>query len=118
MGIESAALLSDLIGRARHSSEIPELLRLYNQAQRPRAKTVSARSRMMGDVLEMIDGPAQIQRDSQLCHDIPKPGFPFAWSDPKLQAFLWDYDTKSEAASLWETHVSSNQGREAALRKC
>ena len=40
------------------------------------------------DILEMPDGPAQIERDRQLCHDMPKHGFPFAWADPDLQNLL------------------------------
>lgn len=108
MGVESAALLSNLLTRARHPSDICHLLKLYNSAQLPRAKTVIARSRLMGDILEMPDGPAQIERDRELCRDVPKAGFPFAWADPDLQSFLWNYDTNSEADSIWRTYASTH----------
>ena len=48
----------------------------------------------MGDILEMPDGPAQIERDRQLCHYLPKKGFPFPWADPGLQNLLWSYDPR------------------------
>ena len=114
MAVESAALLSNLLTRARHPSEICDLLRLYNSAQLARAKTVIARSRLMGHIFEMPDGPAQIERDRDLSHGVPKAGFPFAWADPDLQSFLWNYDTTSEADRLWRVHANTHTTYEIA----
>ena len=78
-----------LLRGALHPAEVCDPLKMYNSVQLPRTKTVIARSRLMGDILEMPDGPAQIELDRQLCHDTPKNGFTFAWADPDLQNLLW-----------------------------
>ena len=59
-----------------------------------------------GDMFELRDGPAQIERDLVLCNSLPTLGFPFAWADPELQSFLWQYDTKAVAGKLLENHIS------------
>lgn len=102
MGVESAALLSN-------PAEVCDLLKMYNSAQLPRTKTVIAHSRLMGDILEMPDGPAQIERDRQLCQDMPKKGFPFPWADPDLQNLLWSYDPRVEADSVLRAYASAHK---------
>ena len=82
---------------------------MYNSVQLPRTKTIIARSRLMGDILEMHDGPAQIERDRQLCHDTPKNGFPFAWADPDLQNLLWSYDPRIEADSVLRAYAAAHR---------
>lgn len=54
----------------------------------------------------MSDGSAQIERGRDLCRGLAKAGLHFAWADPDLQSFLWNYDTDSEADSLWRAYAS------------
>lgn len=108
MGIESAVLLSDLLARATPRSRFHEIFKLYNDAQLPRVRTVIARSRLMGEILDMPDGPSQVERDYMLRNDIPKAGYAFAWADPALQSWLWGYDIKAEAEALWMRYLQDH----------
>ena len=108
MGVESAAILSNLFSSAPHSAEVCDLLKMYNSTQLRRTKTIIACSRLMGDILEMPDGPAQIERDRQLGHDTPKNGFPFGWADPDLQNLLWSYDSRVEADSVLRAYAGAH----------
>ena len=108
MGIESAAFLSRLLSHTKDASKVRALLKLYNSTQLPRVKLVIARSRLMGEIMEMPNGPAQCERDRELEDTVPKSGFPFAWGDSDLQSLLWNYSPMNEADKVWDTYISAH----------
>ena len=59
----------------------------------------------MKDVHGYVDGPLQQNRDRQMLQHQPFKGFPNAWADPALQAWMWGYDAFDEAGKSWEKYA-------------
>jgi hypothetical protein len=103
VGFESASLLGHLLGRVENYSDIPRALKLYEQAQRPRARIIRAMSEKMGQVWMLHNGEVQEERDRIFREEasMPLAGFPMALKDPFFAEFLFSYDGAAKAKSLW-----------------
>lgn len=56
----------------------------------------------MRDISQLVDGPAQEERDRTLKEDKPGDGFPNPWADPGFQEWMWAFDARATADSAWE----------------
>jgi len=63
----------------------------------PRARRMRQQSNYMHDICQLIDGPAQIERDRVFREEQPGEGFPNPWADPGFQRWMWDFDAKATA---------------------
>lgn len=102
MALESAYTLSSLLRHASNATELPEILALYQNLRLPRARRTRERSGQMRDMSQLVDGPAQEERDRTLKEDKPGDGFPNPWADPGFQEWMWAFDARATADSAWE----------------
>jgi salicylate hydroxylase len=109
MGFESAAILSHLLAKAQHPTQIPGLLRLYNSARRPRTNHVMRGSKRTSEIWQLPDGPLQVDRDRQFAEDLPPSvGYPNMLDDPVFQEWLFGFDAKECAEREWDRYVQEN----------
>ena len=105
MGLESASVLGNLMLHSTSRTQIPAILRLYNQLRLPRTEIVRGASKKLGELWHMPDGPVCDARDQDLLHGDPSIGFPNLLADPCFQTWLWSYDPKKEARIAFEEHI-------------
>ena len=56
----------------------------------------------MHDICQLVDGPAQRERDRVFREEEPGEGFPNPWADPAFQDWMWAYDAGAVAQRAWE----------------
>jgi salicylate hydroxylase len=108
MAIEDAAVLSSLLGKITHESQLADILTLYETIRKPRTTRVVKQSSHYRHIFHMHDGGRQAERDRQLCEYERNPfeGYPNKWRDPVFQKWLWGYDVESEVGSAWDRYLS------------
>lgn len=106
MGLESASVLSHLLGRARkhERGRIRAALGVYERPSKERTGRIISASLENGRVWQLPDGPAQEERDRQLLEGGERPGagFPNMLADPAFQQWLWGFDAAKAAGEAWE----------------
>ena len=50
---------------------------------------------------QLVDGPAQKERDRILREEKPGVDFPNPWADPGFQDWMWAFDAKRVAEMVW-----------------
>lgn len=63
MALEDAVTLAECLERAQTTSDIPQVLKAYQEIREPRCKLVQTWSSTQGDRTHIPDGPVQEQRD-------------------------------------------------------
>ena len=102
LALESAHTLSTLLQNISEPTQLPALLDLYTQLRIPRARRTRQRSKDMHDICQLVDGPAQRERDRVFREEEPGEGFPNPWADPGFQEWMWAYDAEAVAQRAWE----------------
>ncbi len=87
MAFESALILSLYLPHANDITQIPALLKTYNDVRFPRTSKVDGMSRSALDYLKMSNGAFQVERDRSLL-DGSSEGCPFAIVNPTMQNWL------------------------------
>ncbi|MCJ1310762.1 hypothetical protein MMC25_004429 [Agyrium rufum] len=103
MAIEDGEVLGLLFERLKKKSQIPELVRTFEQLRKPRATAMVNGSKAQRGIFHMHDGPAQMQRDAQMLTGIPVSGNPNRWADPDFQEWLFGYDADAAVETAWPT---------------
>lgn len=106
MAVEDAITLAECLDRVHETSQIPELMRQFQDIRLDRCYMILDGARNNGNVWHLADGPAQIERDKKMAMG-PQPqeqteaasgGNPNKWSDPKFQPWMFGYDARSEVS--------------------
>ncbi|KAE9404011.1 FAD/NAD-binding domain-containing protein, partial [Gymnopus androsaceus JB14] len=107
MAIEDAAVLGNLFSRISHLSEIPELLKAYENLRHARVTATQAASALNRGVYHLADGKEQEERDAAMRSAMVQELLsyeskhesgqsmkdnPNAWSDKAKNADQFDYD--------------------------
>ncbi|KAH0562768.1 hypothetical protein GP486_002587 [Trichoglossum hirsutum] len=104
--LEDGAALGFLLGKAKSKDRVRDALQMYEMIRKERGEEIGRETFRQRDTLHLPDGPAQEARDfiliSQLGAIDIKPDFPSRWNCPKVQAWLFGYDTYREAREAWE----------------
>lgn len=108
MAFESALVLSSLLCNASNSAQVLALLRLYNRARFLRTDKIDELSRASIDYMEMIDGPAQAERDYRLRVCESSEGAILALMIPVIQRWLWGFDAGALVEDLWGDYLVEN----------
>ena len=87
-------MLSGLLSEAKDVSQIPELLKLYNEIRQPRTSFIIRSSKRMENIMHFPDGPLQIERDRLLTEGVCTAGFPVMLAEPVFQEWLWGFDSE------------------------
>ena len=71
----------------------------------------------MHDMCQLVDGPAQRERDRVFQEEKPRDGFPNPWADPGFQEWMWAFDAKRVAEMVWnewsnEERIKSDEQKE------
>ena len=66
MAIEDAAVLGNLLSHITHKSQLPKLLKAYQELRHPRATDNHLGSRFNQTLYHLPDGPEQEARDARL----------------------------------------------------
>src|SRR5215471_991666 len=105
--VEDGAVLGTLLSRVTDASQLPDVLRIYEELRKSRTTRVVKGSTAMRDVFHVHDGPRQRERDRQLLEyqDEPFVGFPNRWKDPVFQPWLFRYDAEEEAKNAWDVYL-------------
>jgi salicylate hydroxylase len=106
MAIEDGAVLGELFGRITRTSQLTDLLIIYEAIRKSRTTRVVKGSTFQRDIFHMHDGPRQAERDRQLLEHEPFEGYPNRWADPVFQKFLFSYDAKEEVESAWRKYLA------------
>lgn len=110
MGLESASVLSHLLGLARKDGrgQIRAALGVYERLRKERTGRIISASLENGRVWQLPDGPAQEERDRQLLEGGKRPGagFPNMLADPGCQKWLWGFDAAKAAGEAWKAYSS------------
>lgn len=102
--IEDAAILSGLLLRLEHRSQIPDILSIYERLRRPRAMQVKRQSLATRNINGMADGAKQRERDRQLLEHQPFDGYPNPLADPVFSEWLFGYTATEEVEKAWITY--------------
>ena len=89
MGIEDAGALSTFLGKMGEKSQLPEMIRLYEDIRKPRALELRRLSTAFKELYTLLDGPEQQARDDALRSGEPYDGWPNFMSDPVLKPKLY-----------------------------
>jgi salicylate hydroxylase len=120
MAIEDAVVLAECLSSAQSLSDIPQLLRLYEQLRMDRVHIVTDGARETVLTWHLPDGPEQQARDAKLLKSAPakppeKPSGeqsglgagatvkvtaenPNSWSDPLFQPWLFGFDAVADVS--------------------
>ncbi|KAH6679187.1 hypothetical protein B0J14DRAFT_624390 [Halenospora varia] len=98
-GFESAFIFSELLSKADSRDSLPGLLQAYSEARWQRTSRIRELSYYSLRILEMPDGPEQVERDAQLRGSELR-GNPFVWADPAIQSWLWGFKAQDEVGKL------------------
>ncbi|KAI1813506.1 hypothetical protein GGS20DRAFT_577549 [Poronia punctata] len=98
--IEDAAFLEHLFPSNTRPDEIPSLLAIFCERRQSRTLSIREKADKAGEILQMHDGPDQVQRDGILIEGEVTEGFPVPFADPAMQRWLYDYDVKEDATVL------------------
>jgi len=120
MAVEDAAVLGDLLSRVSSLTQLPTLLRAYQDLRLPRTTATQASSRLAQKILHFPDGPEQRERDEAMraamaaeLEGKPIPdGNPNQWADRTKSCRQFDYDAYAEVEQWWE---NGGRGRIEAL---
>jgi salicylate hydroxylase len=66
MALEDAAVIGKLLSNITHNSDVPSLLRAYQEIRLPRTDIVQQEARMNRTIFHMDDGPDQERRDRSM----------------------------------------------------
>ncbi|KAI0396809.1 FAD binding domain-containing protein [Xylariaceae sp. FL0594] len=100
-GIESAAMLAQLLGKARSKEETRRALEIYHRHRKERTGHVLRATLKTGELWQMPDGPVKDERDRQFLHETPTVGFPNPLADPIFQEWLWGFNATKAANEAW-----------------
>lgn len=110
LALESAYILSVLLQHITNLEQLPRILALFEKSRIPRSVRTREYSKYLHDMCQLVDGPAQMERDRIFREEQPGKGFPNPWSDLEFQEFAWDFDATAEADRIWK---KMNGGRES-----
>ena len=94
MAIEDGAVLGTLFTKITHKSQIPDVLKLYEDIRKSRTTTVVQKSLEQGALCKLHDGEKQQERD--------RSAWPIPTVTPAFREWLYDYDCIAEAGRAWE----------------
>ncbi|KAG8527881.1 uncharacterized protein KY384_006797 [Bacidia gigantensis] len=115
--VEDGAVIGRLFEHIKERSQIPAVLKIYEELRKNRTTCVVRGSTSLRDVFHMEDGPRQRERDQQLLESEPFEGYPNPWADPVYQAWLFGYDAFREADEAWGTWKEKGiENREMKIR--
>lgn len=98
MAIEDGVVIAECLARAKSKSEIPGLMRYFEQLRLDRCYIILDGARNNGKIWHLADGPEQQKRDERMRHGSTakitesSPENPNKWSDPKFQPWMFGYD--------------------------
>ena len=75
----------------------------------PRARNIKRRSKHMHDICQLVDGPAQRERDRVLLEEEPADGYPNPWADPGYQEWMWGFNAREEADCEWKKYSEEKE---------
>ncbi|EGE08271.1 salicylate hydroxylase [Trichophyton equinum CBS 127.97] len=104
--IEDGAALGTLFERIKDSSQLRDLLSIYEATRKERTSVIVQSSSALRHILHMRDGPGQRNRDTKLYQRSPLESYPIPWIDPKFQAYLFSYDAFAEASKAWDRYMN------------
>lgn len=107
MAIEDGITLTECLGRAESTKDIPALLRHFVNLRRDRCHIILDAARNNGDIWHLPDGPEQEKRDQGM-REGPKETIvadqsakienPNRWSDPSFQPWMFGFDAAAEVS--------------------
>lgn len=98
MAVEDGIALAECLARAKSTSEIPALMRFFEDLRRERCYIILDGARGNGGVWHLADGPEQQKRDERMRLGstakvvAANPDNPNKWSDPKFQPWMFAHD--------------------------
>ncbi|KAG8931267.1 hypothetical protein FRC03_011366 [Tulasnella sp. 419] len=111
MAVEDGAVLGNLFSRLNSASQIPFLLRTYENMRLKRTADTQASSRLNQVIFHLEDGPEQVKRDASMkaaMNGEEGDNNANQWADKKKSAAQFGYDA-DEAVNTWW----ANGGKEA-----
>ena len=102
--IEDAAILSKLLSRLEHKSQMPDVLSIYERLRKPRMMQVKQKSLATRDINSTADDPLQRERNRQLSGHHSFEGYPNRLADPVLSEWLFGYDAIEKVEKAWSTY--------------
>jgi salicylate hydroxylase len=120
MAIEDAAVLGSLLSYITHKSQLPKLLKAYQDLRHGRATDNQLGSRLNQKLLHLADGPEQEARDAAMKSameaglDIAKgmsigedePGFKILKDEKEKSRWAYGYDAEADVENWREKNWS------------
>jgi len=109
IAVEDAAVIGALFSHVSSLSQVPALLRAYQDLRLPRATATQQSSRLNQKIFHLPDGPEQRARDEAMREAMaaelegrPIPdGNPNQWADRTKSRVQFDYDAYGEVKRWW-----------------
>jgi salicylate hydroxylase len=98
-------VLDVLFENVKDKSDIPRLLKTFEEVRTPRTNYIKGKCADMVKVYNLRDGKEQELRDHQLLHEAPFSGYPNYLSDPVLQKVLFDWDARESLKGALAQHA-------------
>lgn len=125
MAVEDAVTLAECLDRVQDTSQIPQLMKMFQDLRLDRCYLILDGARNNGNIWHLPDGPAQVERDRNMAMGPRKGdqakaedgGNPNKWSDPKFQPWMFGYDARVEVSSAQPVPVPP-QGKTLPLTNC
>lgn len=100
--LEDGAVLGYLLGKveyAKRKEQLPKMARLYQELRKERGEGIAKMTFAQREDFHMVDGKEQEIRDEILLgvREDPKRDFPSRWGCPRVQPWLWGYDSYKAA---------------------
>lgn len=115
--IEDAGALGVILSRLDDRSQIPNALKIYEQARKERAEQTQQLGTGNQQSLHLPDGEEQRARDVVFAQMSQGGISPDRWGDLATQRFLWDWDAEASAelifsqSTLGKVHPLKVRGR-------
>ncbi|KAF7342747.1 FAD/NAD-binding domain-containing protein [Mycena sanguinolenta] len=113
MAVEDAAVLGSLLGHLSHRTQLPALLRAYQDIRYERTRETQLAGYANHHIFHLVDGPAQQVRDESmrmamkaaLARSVASvddtEGNANVWADRKKSQRQFSYDAEAEAEKWW-----------------
>jgi salicylate hydroxylase len=108
--LEDGAVLGHLLSKVSYTSratQLPQAAKLYQDLRKERGEKIQKETFKQRHDFHMVDGQEQEERDKLMLSMLGgelKPDFPSRWTCPRVQRWLYGYDSYAEAENAFAAH--------------
>ncbi|KAF2484884.1 salicylate hydroxylase [Neohortaea acidophila] len=118
--LEDGAVLGRLLSHVQSRAQLPWAITLYESLRKSRSESIVRETFRQRHDFHLEDGELQQQRDDLFLSQLGKPvdcAFPSRWTCPKVQPWLYGYDSNIVADEAVHAHPYRDEQEELVMKE-